>query len=48
MFVARAGTSNNIEREENDSAPTHWAPYADAERETHDTYRRYAIHIQRY
>ncbi|XP_032519632.1 E3 SUMO-protein ligase PIAS3 isoform X1 [Danaus plexippus] len=34
-------TSNNIEREENDSAPTHWAPYADAERETHDTYRRY-------
>ncbi|OWR55624.1 sumo ligase, partial [Danaus plexippus plexippus] len=33
-------TSNNIEREENDSAPTHWAPYADAERETHDTYRR--------
>ncbi|XP_041984954.1 E3 SUMO-protein ligase PIAS3 isoform X2 [Aricia agestis] len=32
-------TSNNTEREEEGS--THWAPYADAERDNHDSYRRY-------
>ncbi|XP_026320421.1 E3 SUMO-protein ligase PIAS2 isoform X2 [Hyposmocoma kahamanoa] len=34
-------TSNNSEREESDTAPSHWAPYADAERDNHDSYRRY-------
>ncbi|XP_068620211.1 E3 SUMO-protein ligase PIAS3 isoform X2 [Battus philenor] len=35
-------TSNNSEREESESAPpTHWAPYADADRDSHETFRRY-------
>ncbi|XP_073953436.1 E3 SUMO-protein ligase Su(var)2-10 isoform X1 [Choristoneura fumiferana] len=33
-------TSNNSEREENDT-PAHWAPYADSDRDSHDSYRRY-------
>ncbi|XP_045452487.1 E3 SUMO-protein ligase PIAS3 [Melitaea cinxia] len=31
-------TSNNTE--ENDATPSHWAPYAESERESHDAYRR--------
>ncbi|XP_013162992.1 PREDICTED: E3 SUMO-protein ligase PIAS2 isoform X2 [Papilio xuthus] len=34
-------TTNNSDREGNESAPTHWAPYADAERDNHEVYRRY-------
>ncbi|XP_072943055.1 E3 SUMO-protein ligase PIAS3 isoform X2 [Epargyreus clarus] len=34
-------TSNNSERDESEAAPAHWAPYADAERDGHDSYRRY-------
>ncbi|XP_063367096.1 E3 SUMO-protein ligase PIAS2 [Cydia amplana] len=33
-------TSNNSEREEGDAAPAHWAPYADSDRDSHDSYRR--------
>lgn len=40
IYKRYAGTSNNSEREENDTAPPHWAPYADAERDNHDSYRR--------
>nr|AFI61407.1 PIAS4 protein [Bombyx mori] len=32
-------TSNNSEREDNDTTPTHWAPYADSDRD--DAYRKY-------
>lgn len=32
------GTSNNTE--ENDATPSHWAPYAESDRESHDAYRR--------
>ncbi|XP_046969939.1 E3 SUMO-protein ligase PIAS3 isoform X2 [Vanessa cardui] len=31
-------TSNNTE--DNDATPSHWAPYADSDRDSHDTYRR--------
>ncbi|CAH0713177.1 unnamed protein product, partial [Brenthis ino] len=34
-------TSNNTEREENDATPAHWAPYAESDRDSHDTFRRY-------
>ncbi|CAH2042592.1 unnamed protein product, partial [Iphiclides podalirius] len=33
-------TSNNTEREDNETAPTHWTPY-DTDRESHDMLRRY-------
>ncbi|KAM3956696.1 LOW QUALITY PROTEIN: E3 SUMO-protein ligase Su(var)2-10 [Aphomia sociella] len=34
-------TSNNSDRDENESAPSHWAPYAESDRESLDPYRRY-------
>ncbi|XP_026763044.1 E3 SUMO-protein ligase PIAS2 isoform X2 [Galleria mellonella] len=34
-------TSNNSDREENETAPAHWAPYAESDRENLDAYRRY-------
>ncbi|XP_049876865.1 E3 SUMO-protein ligase PIAS3 isoform X2 [Pectinophora gossypiella] len=34
-------TSNNTEREGSEPPPAHWAPYADAERDSLDSYRRY-------
>ncbi|XP_028171413.1 E3 SUMO-protein ligase PIAS2 isoform X3 [Ostrinia furnacalis] len=33
--------TNNTERDEGEAAPAHWAPYAESDRETHDSYRRY-------
>lgn len=44
IYKCFAGTSNNSEREESDTAPSHWAPYADAERDNHDSYRRWCIY----
>ncbi|XP_028171424.1 E3 SUMO-protein ligase PIAS2 isoform X13 [Ostrinia furnacalis] len=32
--------TNNTERDEGEAAPAHWAPYAESDRETHDSYRR--------
>ncbi|XP_039759088.1 E3 SUMO-protein ligase PIAS2 isoform X2 [Pararge aegeria] len=34
-------TSNNTDREENEPVSSHWAPYADTDRDSHDSYRRY-------
>ncbi|KAL0869656.1 hypothetical protein ABMA27_005905 [Loxostege sticticalis] len=36
-------TSNNTDRhsDEGEAAPAHWAPYAESDRESHDSYRRY-------
>ncbi|XP_059059566.1 E3 SUMO-protein ligase PIAS2 isoform X2 [Achroia grisella] len=33
-------TSNNSDRDENDTAPAHWAPYAESDRENLDPFRR--------
>ncbi|CAG5029775.1 unnamed protein product [Parnassius apollo] len=40
-------TSNSTECEDNESAPAHWAPYADADRENHDSYRRNTREVHR-
>ncbi|KPJ03252.1 hypothetical protein RR46_06408 [Papilio xuthus] len=39
-------TTNNSDREGNESAPTHWAPYADAERDNHEVYRSFLTDIR--
>ncbi|CAH2984701.1 unnamed protein product [Chilo suppressalis] len=34
-------TSNSTDREEGEATPAHWAPYAESDRENHESYSRY-------